>query len=94
MSDGRKRPGWFLAAQEFLRPIIDARGSTSKGCVHAPTEEGRVKLSAERKKVWRAMEKAKESWLLCLVERINGMESNDNRRPITLKYVWTTIREM
>jgi hypothetical protein len=39
MSDGRKRPGCFLAALASLRPIIDARDSTLKGYFHAPTEK-------------------------------------------------------
>ena len=40
------------------------------------------------------MEKAKESWLLCLVENINGKETSDDHRPLTPKDIWMTIREI
>ncbi len=95
MSDGRRRPGWFMAAKEQLKPVIVARNLASGAAFGAnPSLEAKRVLAAARKRVKRAVAMAKVSWMELVVDTINGRESAEDRRPVTSKEIWEAIRDL
>ena len=94
MSDGRRRPGWFLAAKSILGPVIENRNRVSSAYCARPTDANKKEIKALRKKVKQAVHKAKQSWMELIVERINGRQSGGDRRPTTPKEIWEAIREL
>ena len=94
MSDGRRRPGWFLAAREQLKPVIDIRNAATMSYFSNPLDTVKGNLKAARKNVKRAVRSAKDRWMESIIAHINGRESVDDRRPITPKECWDAIREL
>ena len=94
MSDGRRRPGWFLAAREQLKPVIDIRNAATMSYFSNPLDTVKDNLKAARKNVTRAVRSAKDRWMESIIAHINGRESVDDRRPITPKECWDAIREL
>jgi hypothetical protein len=60
---------------------INRRNEAQKRCNASwiPTEEDREELRAARKAVRRAVEDAREAWMMRLVDEINSRESADER---------------
>jgi len=58
MSDGRRRPGWFLAARDKLQPCIEIRNAATVSYFNNPASETKDNLKAARKKVKRAVQSA------------------------------------
>ena len=83
MSDGRRRPGWFVAAKATLGPEIAVRNQMTKAYGANPGDEAKKALKVARKRVKRAIVLAKESWMELVVDTINGKESTEERRPVT-----------
>jgi len=93
---GRKRMGWFTAFEAVLMAAINRRNEAQKRCNASwiPTEEDREELRAARKAVRRAVEDAREAWMMRLVDEINSRESADDQRPLNPKEVWQVIRAL
>ena len=94
MSDGRRRPGWFVAAKATLGPEIAVRNQLTKAYGANPGNDAKKALKAARKRVKRAIVLAKESWMELVVDTINGKESADDRRPVTPQDIWKAIQEL
>ena len=93
MSDGRDRPGWFLAAKSSLGPAIAARNKANKQIFGKnPSFEEKRQLGKARKAVKRAVELAKLSWMETIIQDVN--ESEHDHRPTNPQRVWDAIREL
>ena len=70
MSDGRRRPGWFLAARDQLQPCIDIRNAATVSYFATPVSGAKDDLKAARKKVKRAVQSAKDRWMESIIDYI------------------------
>ena len=61
----KHQPGWFQMHAEILNPLIEARNSAMSNCLSAPKRlrSSTLKLRAARKKLAKAVQKAKNAWL-------------------------------
>jgi len=93
---GRKRMGWFTEFEAVLMAVINRRNEAQKCCNASwiPSAEDLEELKAARKAVRRAVEVAREAWMMKLVGEINSRESEDDRRPLNPKEVWRVIRAL
>ena len=76
--------------------VINRRNEAQKRCnaLWIPSAADREELRAARKAVRRAVEVAKEAWMMKLVGEINSRESADDQRPLSPKEVWQVIRAL
>ena len=75
MVEGRRQPGWFVAAEAKLEPAIDARNRAHAMFSRAQTlderETCRVDLKAARKRVQKEETRARREWLKERMDRLN-----------------------
>jgi hypothetical protein len=77
-----------MAAKASLGPVIAARNLASGAAFGANSgPEAKRVLAAARKRVNRAVQMAKQSWMDLVVARIEGRESAGDRRPVTPKEI-------
>jgi len=89
LDDGRRRPGWFIAAQGKLMPLITKRNEATRAQSSTRTTEGKMKLQRARKEVKRAVDDARAAWVRRTIDII---QPPGDARPPTPKVVWDAIR--
>lgn len=94
MTDGRRRPGWFMQAKEAIELVINVRNAATRAYNATPTAEAKTELKVARKEVRRAVERARLSWMECIVEQINGRSADGDARPVTPRDAWVAIRAL
>ena len=88
LDDGRRRPGWFIAAQARLMPLITKRNEATRAQSRARTPETKGALKLARKAVKREVDEAKATWVRRTIEII---QPEGDARPPTPKVVWEAI---
>ena len=84
-----------MAAKALLSPAIEVRNQANKVAFSVnPSIEAKKVLTAARKRVKRAVQMAKQSWIELIVATINNKESATDRRIVTPRDVWTAIRAL
>ena len=89
LDEGRRRLGWFIAAQGKLMPLITKRNEATRAQSSTRTTEGKVKLQRARKEVRRAVNDARAAWVCRTIDII---QPPGDARPPTPKVVWDAIR--
>ena len=104
MVEGRRQPGWFVAAEAKLEPAIDARNRAQAMFSRAQTlderETCRVDLKAARKRVQKEETRARREWLKERMDRLNTKGAfNDAVHgpggvPMDPAKAWKAVREV
>ena len=88
INDGRRRPGWFIAAQAKLMPLVTKRNEAIRAQSCARTPETKEAVKQARKEVKREVDEAKATWVRRMIEVI---QPEGDARPPTPKVVWEAI---
>ena len=88
INDGRRRPGWFIAAQAGLMPLVTKRNEAMRAQSRARTPETKEAVKQARKAVKREVDVAKATWVRRTIEII---QLEGDARPPTPKVVWEAI---
>jgi hypothetical protein len=86
MVDGRRRPGWFLAATRSLQPVIADRNRLMAAYMANPSSsEAKDTARGARKAVRRAVEAARSSWVDSVLAVVNadGTVNSADGKPIS-----------
>jgi hypothetical protein len=86
MVDGRRRPGWFLAAQRSFEPVIaDRNRLTAAYMVNQSSAEAKDAARGARRAVRRAVEAARSSWVdtVLAVMNADGTVNSEDGKPIS-----------
>ena len=86
----RTRSDWFTNASNYLFPLINSRNKAFNNWSKKPNQQSlKSNLNDSRKKLRKAISKAKNDWVESLVKKLN--ESEDKHDP---KEAWTTINQI
>jgi hypothetical protein len=73
LMDGRRRPGWFLAAKRSLEPVIADRSRLMAAYMANPSStDAKDAALGARKAVRRAVEAARSSWVDSVLSVVNA----------------------
>jgi len=70
--------GWFTASEAVFMAVINSEAQKRCNALWIPSAADREELRAAWKAVRRAVEVAKEAWMMKLVGEINSRESADD----------------
>ncbi len=95
MVDGRRRPGWFLAAKRLLEPVIVDRNRLMAAYMANPSSaEAKDAARGARKAMRQALETfARSSWVdsIFAVENAYGTGNSADGKTISPQAVWHAI---
>ncbi len=94
MVDGRRHPGWFLAAKRSLEPVTADQNRLMAAYMANPSSaEAKDVARGAHKAVRRAVEAARSSWVNCVLAVVNadGTVNFADGRPILQQGAWRAI---
>jgi Reverse transcriptase (RNA-dependent DNA polymerase)/Endonuclease-reverse transcriptase len=83
----RKRPTWFIKAEDKLNKLIEKRNTAIKHHEKNPSEETKSKIQQARRELKNGKEHAKTTWLQEKIEEIENMNENPRN-------AWKSIKEI
>ena len=81
-------PGWFQAAQDKLLPLIDERNKALMRKIDRPLRSTVKKLQTVRKRLKKAVSKAKNEWILAQCNELNRVPKEGTKR------FWDTVNKL
>ena len=100
MVDGRRRPGWLLAAKRSLEPVIADRNRRKRlmaaYMTNPSSAEAKNAARGARKAVRRAVEAARSPWVDSVLTVVNadGTVNSADGKPISPQAAWHAIRAL